>query len=857
MRFEPSPLHTLPTGLRALAGRVSFLARDLRWTWSHAGDELWKHIDPQLWEQTGNPHVMLQSLTRERLAALDADAPFKARLQQLAEAHAEYCRQPGWYGETYPQAELKRVAYFSMEFGLGEALPLYAGGLGILAGDYLKAASDLGVPVVGVGLLYQEGYFRQTVDHDGRQLEFYPYNDPTSIPIAPVQSASGAWLQVSLQLPGRPVHFRVWQARVGRVDLYLLDSNAPLNSPSDRGITSKLYGDGGETRLLQEIALGIGGWRVLEALGLEIDVCHLNEGHAALVGLERARSFMERHQVDFQTALWATRAGNVFTTHTPVAAGFDRFDPALLLKYGRQYAERLGIDPQALVALARSAAAAVSEPFNMAYLAMRTCSTVNGVSRLHGEVSRALFQVLYPRWPRGEVPVTHVTNGVHVPSWDSPWADEAWTRAAGKERWRTGGEGLAEAILQNVSDEALWAFRGRERADLVGYARRRLALHLGQRGEDPETVAQADKVLDPNAFTLGFARRFAEYKRPDLLLRDPQRLLRLLTRPGRPVQLIVAGKAHPRDERGKQFVQTWMAFVRRPEVRARVVFLEDYDIALAQELVQGVDVWLNTPRRPWEACGTSGMKVLVNGGLNLSELDGWWAEAYAPEVGWALGDGREHADPQVWDAREAEQLYRLLEDEVVPLFYARDPDGIPRDWVRRMRASMARLTPQFSATRMLREYIKRFYLPAARAVRARGAQDGRLGRELCEWDGRLYRHWQNVHLANLVVHEGPDSRRFELQVYLGEIATAAVQVQLYADAAGDGAPLCIVMQRGEGIPGTSNGYLYSATTDLQRPYTDFTPRIVPFHPDAHIPVENHLITWWSGRAQVSRGAATR
>ncbi|MBU0960935.1 MAG: alpha-glucan family phosphorylase, partial [Proteobacteria bacterium] len=571
-------IRNLPPGLELLAD----LATDLRWTWSHAGDALWKTVAPQTWEQIGNPYVILQNLPQERLEELAQDTHFRGQMEILAAERDAYCSQTGWYSATYPDAELKGIAYFSMEFGLGESLPLYAGGLGILAGDYLKAASDLGIPVIGIGLLYQEGYFRQMLDGDGWQQNVYPYNDPASLPIQPEVSNSGSWLHVNLRFPGRLIRFRVWKATIGRVTLYLLDSNDPLNSPSDRGITSKLYGGGHEMRLVQEIVLGLGGWRLLETLGAAVDVCHLNEGHAAFVTLERARRFMEKNKVDFWEALWATRGGNIFTTHTPVAAGFDTYPQPLLAKYGTHYAERLGITTTALSALGRLNPDDQQEPFNMAYLAMRTCRMTNGVSRLHGEVSRRIFQPLYPRWPEKEVPVTYITNGVHVPSWDSPWADEAWTLAAGKERWRDDHGGLAKAILDNLSDETLWIFVGMERADLVNYARKRLARQLGQRGEDAETIARSYHVLDPNILTLGFARRFAEYKRPNLLLHDPERLARLLTNVKYPVQLIVAGKAHPEDETGKQFIQQWAQFVQRPDVRAHTVFLEDYDIALAQ-----------------------------------------------------------------------------------------------------------------------------------------------------------------------------------------------------------------------------------------------------------------------------------
>ena len=845
-------LQDLPADLIPLIEQIADLATDLRWTWSHAGDAVWKAMDPQLWEQSENPFVVLQNLSRERLEELNQNTQFKKHLEDLTVARNTYCECCGWFGETHADTKLKGIAYFSMEFGLGEALPLYAGGLGVLAGDYLKAASDLAVPVTAIGLLYQEGYFRQVLDATGWQQEIYPYNDSSSLPLRPVLGHNGAWLHIPIELPGRTVRLHVWEAQVGRVHLYLLDSNDPLNSALDRGITGKLYGGGGEMRLVQEIALGVGGWRLIQALGLKIDVCHLNEGHAAFVTLERARCFKEKHQVSFWQALWATRPGNIFTTHTPVAAGFDTFSRDLLAKYGLIYAKGLGVAPEELMALGRCNGQDSKEPFNMAYLAARTCGKINGVSRLHGEVSQGIFQDLYPHWPKHEVPVTYVTNGVHVPSWDSPWADEIWTDSCGKDRWLSTEDALATTI-EALDDETLWNFCGQERADLVRHARQRLRLQLGQRGAVADIIELADQVLDPNILTLGFARRFTAYKRPNLLLRDPERLVQLLLHSKRPVQIVVAGKAHPADDNGKRFIQKWAQFAARPEIRKHVVFIEDYDIALAQEMVQGIDVWINTPRRPWEASGTSGMKVLVNGGLNLSELDGWWAEAYTPEVGWALGDGKEHTEPG-WDDMEAEQLYRLLEEEIVPIFYDRDATGIPRAWVARMRASMARLTPQFSTNRMVREYVEKLYLPAADSFRHRTAQGGEVAKKLHWWNEQLIRYWHETHLSNLTVTEEKDGLAFEVQIYLGEIVPDSVQVQVYADPLEMGAPVCEVMQRSASIPGSLNGYLYKCRVNTARPHTDFTPRIVAYHPDAYIPVENSFIQWWSGAAELHRNS---
>ncbi len=839
----------LPPELAELVDKLTDLAVDLRWTWSHEADALWERIAPKGWEQTENPYEVLQNLTKPQLTALKNDPQFLKHLQVLTEAREAYHSSPSWYGETYDGQPLSRVAYFSMEFGLGEALPLYAGGLGVLAGDFLKAASDLGVPLVGIGLLYQEGYFRQVVDAGGWQQEIYPYNDSASLPVRPVPGPDGAWLTVPINLPGRVVRLRVWLAQVGRVPLYLLDSNDPLNAPSDRGITGKLYGGGKEQRLIQEFALGIGGWRLIEALDLPVQVCHLNEGHAAFLTLERALNFKRLNACDFQTALWATRAGNVFTTHTPVAAGFDRFDVSLLEKYGRHYAEQLGVEREALIGLGREEPTDTGEPFNMACLALRSCARSNGVSRLHGKVSRGMFKGLYPGWPLVEVPISHVTNGVHVPSWDSPWADELWTQAAGKERWRGDVEPLSEAI-KNLNDEMFWSFTGEERRDLVEYARERLVRQLAQRGEAPQVVEQYRNVLDPNALTLGFARRFTEYKRPNLLLSDPTRLVRLLTNAEHPVQLIVAGKAHPADEQGKRLLQQWVQFVQQPAVRAHVVYLEDYDIALAQQLVQGVDVWINTPRRPWEACGTSGMKVLNNGGLNLSVQDGWWAEAYAPQFGWAIGNDEERSDPK-WDAVEAEELYRLLEQEVVPTFYRRDEAGIPREWVACMRASMAELAPQFSANRMVRDYVEQYYLPAAEAYRQRAAENGRMAAEIHQWALQLDAHWHELHLGNLRIEKRGDDWHFELQVYLGSLSPDTVAVQLYADAeSGNDQPYCETMQRLGEIPGAINGYRFGITVNQKRDFRDFTPRVAPSHRSVRVPAEAAQILWWSGQADL-------
>ena len=837
------PIYSLlPTEIEGFDS-LAELALDMRWSWKHATDEVWRQLDPELWEITHNPWVVLQTASRDRIERVLADPAFRENVDDLVRTRRRAAEAPAWFQQHHSPGELNCVAYFSMEFMLSEALPIYSGGLGNVAGDQLKATSDLGVPVVGVGLLYQQGYFRQVIDQDGAQQALYPYNDPGQLPITPLRHANGEWLRLEIALPGYSVWLRAWQVQVGRVRLYLLDSNDAANFPEHRGITSELYGGGPELRLEQELFLGIGGWRLLTALGIQPEVCHLNEGHAAFAVLERARTFMDETGQPFEVALAVTRAGNLFTTHTAVAAGFDRFTPALIEQYlGAYAAQKLGISLHDLLALGRRDPEDPSESFNMAYLAVRGSGAVNGVSRLHGQVSRHLFQPLFPRWPADEVPVGHVTNGVHMSSWDSAEADDLWTKACGKERWQGPTEDLGRD-LRRVSDASLWQFRAAASKSLVEYARARLARQLTASGASPEAVAEARQLLDPDALTLGFARRFATYKRPNLLLHDPARLLRLLTDPRRPVQLILAGKAHPADEAGKALIYEWIRFIRRPEVRPHIVFLSDYDMLLTERLVQGVDVWINTPRRPWEASGTSGMKVLVNGGINVSELDGWWAEAYTPDVGWALGDGQEHGDDPAWDAAEADALYDLLEREVIPEFYARNDSGIPTAWVARMRESMAQLTPRFSANRTVREYTEEHYLPAAAAYRERAASNGAVGRRVVDWRRRLGQEWDALRFGEVKVSSEGEQHRYEVEVQLGGLDPEAVRVELYANGVGGSAPVRQELKRVHASPGGAGATVYAAAVPAARSPADYTARLIPNCDGVSVPLEDAHILW--------------
>jgi starch phosphorylase len=833
----------IPRELPTALGPLTELALDLRWTWSSHSNRLWRTIDPETWEATHNPWIILQNTPGLRFRELARDPDFRRELEAILEERRSYGRaaSPHGLGATLR----KPVAYFSMEFGLGEGLPLYAGGLGVLSGDHLKTASDLGIPVVAVGLLYQEGYFRQLVGADGQQEALYPYNDPTALPIQPELAASGGWLTIPLELPGRVVTLRVWRVNVGRTRLYLLDSNAPVNEPFDRGITGKLYGDGPETRLRQELVLGIGGWRLLDTLGVDVGACHLNEGHTAFAVLERVRGAMRAHGLRFEEALWATRAGNVFTTHTPVEAGFDSFSPSLLGRYfpnGEGYLAELGITFHDLLALGRAHANESSEAFRPAFLAMRASGRVNAVSALHAETSRHLFESLFPRWPTAEVPIGHVTNGVHVPSWISRPADEMWTAACGADPWRGPVRALTDGAA-SIDDRTLWIARGRARDDLVRKVRQRLARQYARHGARRELVAGTAHALDPDVLTVGFARRFATYKRPNLLLREPDRLQRLLLDPHRPIQLVVAGKAHPDDGPGKRLVEAWVRFANRPDTKARCVFLEDYDLALAQELVQGVDVWLNTPRRPWEACGTSGMKILANGGLNLSVPDGWWAEAYAPDVGWSLpGDGAQTGD-ETHDARDADTLFRILEQEIVPCFYARAADGLPGAWLARVRASLSRLTPQFSANRMLEEYAKGYYQPAEAAFAERIANGGAQARTLDAWRRRLTEAWPALRFGRLETRPLDGGSEITIEVFGDSMEDGDFTVELYADGDHTSGPRRVAMSPSGALPGTSHGRLFRGVVASDRAITDYTPRVIPASTLAALPMELPLVAW--------------
>jgi len=824
----------------ALSGLYT-LALDLRWSWHHGSDELWRAIDPELWDSTHNAWLVLNSVSMGRLEDLETDEVFLALYRRQLEAHQQFIRARTWYSDEF-QGELDDgIAYFCMEYGLSESLPLYSGGLGVLAGDYLKTASDLGLPVYAVGLLYQQGYFRQSINAEGEQLEFYPYNDPTMLPVSPLINEEGEWMRVELPFPGRNLLLRAWEAQVGRCRLLLLDSNDLRNEPGDRGITSELYSGDPEKRLQQEIVLGIGGWRLLRQMGVQPAVCHINEGHSALAFLERAVSWQQDHQSDFDTARVATRASNLFTTHTSVAAGFDQFPEALIAEYLEHWMQDCDLTLEQVITLgACEQEKQANRSLNMAYLALNMCARFNGVSDIHRQVTQTIFQPFFPRWPAADIPAEAVTNGVHTPSWDSPEADALWTRACGAERWRRPLE--QPNPMDSISDSELWAMRQVQRRRLVQYLRKRLASQHCRPGPGNNPGAACGMLLDNETLTLGFARRFTEYKRPDLLLTDEARLLAILNNRDRPVQIVIAGKAHPGDAYGKQLIKRWEAFTRHPDALGKVVFIEDYDLGVASQLIQGVDVWLNCPRHPWEACGTSGMKVLVNGGLNLSQYDGWWAEAWNDSVGWAIRPGASFEELHRADSHDhadALELYDLLENQVIPTFYDTNRDGIPEAWTRKIRASMNQLTATYSANRMVREYTEAFYLPMAARGRLRTP-------EVAEALVREYReiamHWSKLRFGAIRTETSGDELSVTVDVYLDGIPENRIAVELVAEASEYGPRLVTEMTMKHSLEGSENGFEYQCTVP-QRPDGHYTPRIRIRNERLELPQENALQLW--------------
>jgi len=744
---------------------LSFIANNLFWTWNSEYTELFTRIDRNLWEQCHhNPVKLLGSVSQARLEDLARNEGFVYQLRQAAEKLKETLAMPTWYDKVYAKNTKPVIAYFSAEFGIHESLPVYSGGLGMLAGDHLKSASDLGVPLVGIGLMYQKGYFRQYLNTDGWQQEHYIDNDFHNMPIELIRKDSERPLTVSVQFPGRNVIMQIWKVQVGRVKLYLLDTNVQANTPQDRLITRSLYGGDIETRITQEIILGIGGYKALRAMEIEPTVCHMNEGHAAFMALERVREMRNAKSMTFEEATEATKSSNVFTVHTPVAAGSDEFSVELIDKYFGSFYGKLGLNREQFLALGRKDENNDDEPFKMPVLAIKMSAYRNGVSQLHGEVSQKIWSDLWPELPLDEVPIKAITNGVHAKTWLSSEMNNLYERYLGAN-WSD--EIVDKSIWQNmdqVPDEEIWRIHQRCKERLVAYARKCLRKQLQRRGAFHTELGWADEVLNPEALTIGFARRFATYKRGNLLLRDTDRLIKLLSDTEKPIQFIFAGKAHPKDTAGKEIIRQIVHFAKRDDIRRKIVFLEDYDMDVARYLVQGVDVWLNNPRRPMEASGTSGMKAAINGILNMSTLDGWWCEGYVPEAGWVIGAGEEYDDLGYQDAVESNAIFNLLEKEVVPLFYARSADGLPRRWIRSMKNTIKWCAPRFNTSRMVAEYTRKFYNPAAARWRYLTASTMSRVRALSMWKNDVKNAWDELAIEDVDIQIDDGNKVCDLSV---------------------------------------------------------------------------------------------
>lgn len=831
------------------------LAYNLHWTWNHEIFGAFRWIDQELWrESRHNPVFMLGGVSQKRLDELAQDDAYLTVLERVSDIHKKYMSEHTWYATTHGATNEMVVAYFAAEFGLTECLPIYSGGLGVLSGDHLKSSSELGIPLVGVGLLYQHGYFRQYLSADGWQQELHPENDFYNMPLTLERNSDGSPLTIEVPHPGKPVVAQIWRCQVGRNRLVLLDTDLLVNSPRDREIVSKLYGGDREMRIRQELVLGIGGTRALRALGIVPTVCHMNEGHSAFQALERIRQSMQETGLGFRETHEMCTAGNVFTTHTPVPAGFDLFSRDLMRKYFENYVKELRIDMEELLRLGRAKPDDREEPFNMAMLAIRSSGFTNAVSKLHGAVSRKILQPSLPAVPIHEIAVDSVSNGAHTRSWISEEMVQLFDRYLG-ERWhKNQSDPALWRRVDNIPNEEIWRTHERRRERLVAMARRRLRDQLLKREASQADIEKAEEALDPTALTIGLARRFATYKRSTLLFRDLPRLKQILLHPERPVQILVAGKAHPDDHAGKELIRQIVHAGRQEELRRRIVFLEDYDLAVARYMVQGVDVWLNTPRRPNEASGTSGMKVVFNGGLNVSILDGWWCEGYRTNVGWAIGRGEEYQDHEYQDRIESEALYDLLEEEVIPTFYNRGKDRLPRDWIGMMKSSMRELAPEFCSNRMVREYTERFYLIANRRFAMMKADKAARAVALSQYKANVQSHWHEVKIIKSTVQQSAnvkvgDDLAVTATVHLGNLAPEQVSVQIYDGTLDEE----LNISEGNSLSMTWRQNLEHGTHLYEGsiPCTNsgrrgFTIRVMPVHQDLLHPQMMGLICWEYG-----------
>ncbi|MGC9505834.1 alpha-glucan family phosphorylase [Baaleninema sp.] len=851
-KFNVSP--SLPENLEPLRK----LAYNLHWDWNTDTKDLFQRLDRDLWESSRhNPVLMLGTISQQRLQEVADDEGFIAHMNRAAQQLDDYLNNRTWYRQQRGKDRDKQgdkpeyYAYFSAEFGLCRALPIYSGGLGVLAGDHLKSASDLGLPLVGVGLLYQEGYFAQYLNADGWQQERYPINDFYNLPLDLVRNPDGSELRISVDYPGRTVYARAWKVQVGTVSLYMLDTNIEPNNHYDQDITDQLYGGDKDLRIHQEIMLGIGGVKLLTALGLNVTAYHMNEGHSAFMALERMRMLIQEEGLSFEAAEQVVISSSMFTTHTPVPAGFDLFPAEMVMHYLGYYAEIFGLSREEFLALGRENTGDFSAPFNMAIFAIRMSGFINGVAKLHGEVSRAMFQHLWNELPTEEVPVTSITNGVHARSCVAKETQELYDRYLGPQ-WSTSGankERLWQRVL-SIPDEELWRNHERRRAELVVFARDWLVKCLEDRGASLKEIEQAKDVLDPGVLTIGFARRFATYKRATLFLRDIERLKRMMQDAKRPIQFVVAGKAHPKDMPGKELIRDIVHIARDEGMHNSLVFLPNYDIEMSRLMVAGCDVWLNTPRRPREASGTSGMKAAMNGLPNLSVLDGWWDEADYARTGWAIGHGEMYDDPNYQDEVEANDLYDLLEKEVVPLFYDRDADEIPHGWVTKMKDAVRLNCPAFNTARMVKDYARRSYFVLSDRYVAMTEEHCQPAKELAQWKHRVQRDWYEMKVESVDISESTDVQVnqpifVKAHVNLAALQPEDVTVELYQGEVDDrgniinGSPVTMEYQGkdlGKSLYTAEIAYNSSGLQGLSL-------RVLPNHPSLSNPHEMGLILW--------------
>ncbi|MBU2595983.1 MAG: alpha-glucan family phosphorylase [Planctomycetes bacterium] len=854
-------LPSLPETLKGLRA----IAHNMFWSWNPEFVELFRQIDPEKWEQCGhNPVKLLGTVNQSRFNDLATMQGFIYQLKQAEEKLNHYLTSPGWFDGTWTKEKKPVIAYFSLEFGIHEALPIYSGGLGILAGDHLKSASDLNIPLVGVGLMYQKGYFRQYLNADGWQQERYEDNDFYNMPTQLVRKKSDNPLTIKLTFPQRQLVAQIWKVNVGRVSLFLLDTNISANSPQDRLITSALYSGNSEMRIQQEILIGIGGYKALLAMGLEPSVCHMNEGHAAFMAIERIRHLCTSKGLNFEQALEATKASNIFTIHTPVKAGNDEFSPELMNKYFGFYFPKLGLNRNQFLALGRIDPDKGSETFKMPVLALKLSTWRNGVSKLHGGISRAMWAELWPKLPVEEVPIKSITNGIHAKSFISPDLDQLYERYLGFN-W---AEEIAEPQLwhnvDQIPDEELWRIHQRNRENLINFVRKQIKKQMQRRGTYHTELGWAEEVLDPEALTIGFARRFATYKRGNLLLKDAERFVRLLNTTDKPIQIIFAGKAHPNDEQGKEIIRQLIHFANRNDVRKRLVFLEDYNIDIARYMVQGVDIWLNNPRPPLEASGTSGMKAALNGALNVSTLDGWWCEGYSLNGGWVIGAGETYDDPEYQDKVESEAIFNLFENEIVPLFYTHSADNLPRAWIYRMKNSIKWIAPRFNSHRMVAEYCNKFYKPAAERWDSLASAGIEKVKTTAALKNRLKEEWKNIKIDDVEVQvknngtavplNGNASRlqvgcelEITAKVELGGLNPDDVAVQIYhgtVDSWGNISRGGVKEMTGSAEKGKQNTCIYTGTIKCTRSgKCGFAVRVLPGAKDLADQYEPGMIVW--------------